>query len=240
MRPTSPRVCSQKRSSATSRSFRNAFQSDSGRSVDICSKAPNVPVQRQAAQRTVRCNRLLGVRGPLVPQNNMHGLLRRCKFNAFVSQSPQVNAFEQSLSTTEQDRCDSNVKLINKALTKILLDGVGPTTNSHVSSGGRLSCPVKRLANAARDELKRRVVFHLNGWTRMMSQDEDWNVIRRIVSPPAFPVHVRPGTANWSEHVPSENPCPNILKAARGEVFVNPRCAAVIAKQGPLKRACRE
>src|SRR6266545_5705812 len=153
--------------------------------------------------------------GPLVPQDNMRGLLRRCKFNAFVSQSPQVNAFEQSLSTTEQDRRDSNVQLINKALTKILLDRVGPTTNSHVSSGGRPSCPVKRLANAARDELKRRVAFHLNGWTRMMSQDEDWNVIRRIVSPPAFPVHIRPGTENRSEHVPSENPCPNILRAAR-------------------------
>src|SRR5437870_5277418 len=98
--------------------------------------------------------------GPLVPQNNMGGLLRRCKFNAFVSQSPQVNAFEQSLSTTEQDRCDSNVQLINEALTKILLDCVGPTANSHVSSGGRLSCPVKRLANAARDEVKRCVSFH--------------------------------------------------------------------------------
>src|SRR5437867_2281620 len=185
-------------------------------------------------------HRVLGVRGPLVPQNNMRGLLRRCKFNAFVSQSPQVDAFEQSLSTTEQDRRDSNVQLIDKALTKILLDRVGPTTNSHVSSGGRLSCPVKRLANAARDELKRRVAFHLNGWTRMMSQDGDWNVIRRVVAPPAFPVHVRPGTANRSEHVPSENPCPNILKAARGEVFVNPRGTAVFAKQGPLERACRE
>src|SRR5437762_10582285 len=100
----------------------------------------------------------------------MRGLLRRCEFNAFVSQNPQVNAFEQSLSTTEQDRCDSNVQLIDKALTKILLDRVGPTTNSHVSSGGRLSCPVKRLANAARDELKRRVAFHLNGWTRMIDR----------------------------------------------------------------------
>jgi len=128
-----------------------------------------------------------------VPQNNMRGLLRRCKFNAFVSQSPQVNAFEQSLSTTEQDRRDSNVQLINKALTKILLDRVGPTTNSHVSSGGRLSCPVKRLANAARDELKRRVAFHLNGWTRMMSQDEDWDMIRRIGLSPHQPFQFMSG-----------------------------------------------
>ena len=93
----------------------------------------------------------------------MRGLLRRCEFNAFVSQSPQVNAFEQSLSTTEQDRCDSDVKLINEALTKILPDRVGPATDSHVSSGGRLSCPVQRLANAARNEMKRGVAFHLNG-----------------------------------------------------------------------------
>src|SRR5258708_6003827 len=164
----------------------------------------------------------------------MGGSHRGCKVNAFVSQRREVNAFEQSLSTTEQDRRDGNVQLINKALTKILLDRVGPTTNSHVSSGGRLSCPAKRLANAARHALKRRVAFHLNGRTRMMSQDVDWNVMRRIVSPPAHPDHVGQGPANWPEHVPPENQCPNILKAARGEVFVKPRCAAVFAKQGPL------
>src|SRR5437773_10101642 len=94
---------------------------------------------------------VLGVLGPLVLQNNMRGLLRRCKFNAFVSQSPQVDAFEQSLSTTEQDRRDSNVQLIDKALTKIRLDCAGPTANSHVSSGRRLSRPAKRPAHAARD-----------------------------------------------------------------------------------------
>src|SRR5262245_19879637 len=178
----------------------------------------------------MRRNRLLGVRGPLVPKNDMRGFLRGRKFNALVSQSPQVNFFEKSLSTAEQDRCDSNVQLINKALTKILLDCVGSAANSYVFSRGRPSCPVKRLVNSARDEVKRRVAFHCDGCTRMVSEDEDWNVIRRIVSPPSFPVHVRPGTANRSEHVPSENPCPNIPKAARSEVFVDPRCAAVFAK----------
>src|SRR5438045_2229330 len=99
------------------------------------------------------------------------------------------------------------MQLIDKALAKVLLDRIRPTADPHVFSSGRLSCPVKRLANAARDEVERRVAFHFDGWTRMMSQDEDRNVIRRVVSPPAFPVHVRPGTANWPEHVPSENPC---------------------------------
>src|ERR1700686_2187695 len=56
----------------------------------------------------------------------MRGLLRRYEFNAFVSQSPQVNPFEQRFPPAEQDRRDSNVQFINEALTKILLDCVRP------------------------------------------------------------------------------------------------------------------
>jgi len=50
----------------------------------------------------------------------MCGFLRRYEFNAFVSQSPQVNPFEQRFPPAEQDRRDSNVQFINEALTKIL------------------------------------------------------------------------------------------------------------------------
>src|ERR1700675_1023331 len=56
----------------------------------------------------------------------MRGLLRRYEFNAFVSQSPQVNPFEQRFPPAEQNRRDSNVQFINGALTKILLDCVRP------------------------------------------------------------------------------------------------------------------
>src|SRR5258707_8268208 len=49
-------------------------------------------------------------------------------------------------------------------------------------------------------------------------------------NPPAFPVHVGPGTANRSEHVSSENPGANILEAPRSEVVIDPRCATVGAK----------
>src|SRR3984957_13708569 len=118
----------------------------------------------------------------------MRGLLRRYEFNAFVSQSPQVNPFEQRFPPAEQDRRDSNVQFINEALTKILLDGVRPTADPHIPSGGGLACTVERLANATGYEVERRVPFHLYGRTSMMGQDENWNLIRRIVSPPAFPV----------------------------------------------------
>jgi hypothetical protein len=35
---------------------------------------PNVPVQRRAAQRTVRCNRLFGGASPIQPLANTSGL----------------------------------------------------------------------------------------------------------------------------------------------------------------------
>ena len=64
---------------------------------------------------------MLGVCARLVPQNNMGGLLRRHRLDAFVPQSPQVHSFEQPFSPTDEHRRDGNVQLIDEALTKILL-----------------------------------------------------------------------------------------------------------------------
>jgi hypothetical protein len=63
-------------------------------SSDVC--------HQRRAQR-VRCNRASGVRAPLVPQDDVRGLLRCYEFDAFVSQSPQVDPFEQPFSSAEQD-----------------------------------------------------------------------------------------------------------------------------------------
>src|SRR6202042_962342 len=176
----------------------------------------NVPVQRRPAS-AVRCNRLLGVIVPLAPEYNMGGFLRRNELNAFVSQSAHVNPLEQSLSPAQQDRRDSDVQLIDEVRTKILLDSVRSASNAHIHSVGCVARPVERLVNAARDEVECRSAFHLDGRARVMSQDESWNVIGWVVPPPAFPVHVGPGTANRSEHVSSENPAPTFLKPRAAE-----------------------
>src|ERR1700709_2484008 len=141
----------------------------------------------------------------------MSGLLRCYEFNAFVSQSPRVNPFKQRLPPAEQDRRDSDVQFINEALANILLDCVRPTADPNVHSGSGLACTVERLANASCYEVERRAAFHLDGGTSVMGKDKDRNVIRWIVSPPAFPVCVRPVPTIGGEHVPSKNPSPNIL-----------------------------
>src|SRR5258705_1819132 len=126
----------------------------------------------------------------------------------------------------------------NETVEKIVWDRIRPTADPHVQSAGRLACTVESFANAFRDEVERRVAFHLDAWTHVMGQDEDWKVIGWIVPPPAFPVHVRPGTTNGSEHIPAKDPSPNILEATGGEVVVNPGRAALLAEQGALQCAC--
>jgi hypothetical protein len=64
-------------------------------------------------------------------------------------------------------------------------------------------------------------------------------LIGRIVAPPAFPVQVRPGTADGSEHIPPEYPGADLPEPARGEIIVNTGRAAFLAEQGALERACR-
>src|ERR1700704_724041 len=142
----------------------------------------------------------------------MGGFLRRNELNAFVSQSAHVNPLEQSLSPAQQHGRDSDVQLIDEARTKILLDSVRSAANAHIHSVGCVARPVKRLVNTARDEVECRSAFHLDGRARVMSQDESWNVIGWVVPPPAFPVHVGPGTANRSEHVSSRIQAPTFLK----------------------------
>src|SRR5262249_13267716 len=116
------------------------------------------------------------------------------------------------------------MQLINEARTKILLYRVWSPGNTYVQPIGCLVRPLKRLVNAACDEVERRVAFHLDGRARMVSQDEDWNVIGRVVPPPAFPVHVRPGTTNRSEHVPSENPPRHSRSPVRRSRHRSPLC----------------
>src|SRR3569833_3405923 len=117
------------------------------------------------------------------------------------------------------------MQLIDEALTKVLLDGSRPAADPHVASGRRLACTVERLANASRDEVERGAAFHLDRWARVVGQDEDWNMLRWIVPPPAFPEQNQPQTTNKTKQKPPLYPGSDILNAARGEVIVKPRRA---------------
>src|SRR5947208_14820225 len=70
--------------------------------------------------------------------------------------------------------------------------------------------------------MERRIAIHLDGRTRVMSQDENGHVVRRVVTPPALPVQIGPRTANRSEHVPPQNPRSDVPESPRGKIVVDP------------------
>src|SRR5947209_7216146 len=58
-----------------------------------------------------------------------------------------------------------------------------------------------------------------------MCQHESWRVIRRIVTPPAFPLVVRPFPTNRSEHVATQDESTEAFHSASGERVVKARIA---------------
>src|SRR6185295_5626144 len=68
-----------------------------------------------------------------------------------------------------------------------------------------------------------RPAFHLQGRPRMVGQDEDRAMVRRIRPPPSLPPVVRPRAAARREHVAAQDPRPDLLEPAGHEIVVEPR-----------------
>src|SRR6266404_4108442 len=71
--------------------------------------------------------------------------------------------------------------------------------------------------------------FHLERRPRVMGEHKDRRVIRRLISPPAFPTFVRPRAAHRPEHIPPENIRADTSEALRRDIIVDAGLAAFIA-----------
>src|SRR5687767_1018794 len=83
-----------------------------------------------------------------------------------------------------------------------------------VVGAGGLSGPRERLFDAAGDEVERGAALHLDGFARVMCEDEDRHVVWRVVAPPPSPCIIRPFTADGTEHVAAHDPRAEVLHAA--------------------------
>jgi hypothetical protein len=63
--------------------------------------------------------------------------------------------------------------------------------------------------------------LHIERFPSMMREHENIAMIRRIVTPPTFPIVIRPCSADRAEHVPPDNPSTDIFKTPSGELVVN-------------------
>lgn len=71
----------------------------------------------------------------------------------------------------------------------------------------------------------------------MMSEHENRLMIHRVITPPTPPTLIKPGTADWSEHIPAHNPGTYIVETPRGKVVIDPGLSTLVAEQLRLKRA---
>jgi hypothetical protein len=80
----------------------------------------------------------------------------------------------------------------------------------------------------------------MDNGARMVREDKDGHVIRRLVSPPAFPGIVFPWAADRPEHVAAQYPGADIFKRLGGKIIVHALAAVgqvvhVVKDRGFLK-----
>src|SRR6185369_16644158 len=90
------------------------------------------------------------------------------------------------------------------------------------------------------DEMEDGATLHLEGRPRVMREDEDRHVIRRVLAPPTSPGIVRPRAANGAEHVAAHDPCAQILEPASSELVVAPGGAGLRRALHLLERPRRD
>ena len=170
----------------------------------------------------------------------MSGKRRAFVSGAGIAQGGKVYSFKEPFTSAKQDRRNGDVHLVDQALTKILLNDVYAATETNILASRRFAGLRQGGGDAFRNEVERRSSFHDQRRAGVVGQHEHWNVIDGIFAPPTPPALIWPRSANRSEHVPAENPSPDVLKASSGKIIIKARSSAMATEQVLLKRSCRE
>lgn len=181
---------------------------------------------------------LLASPGSLARENQVSRKWRGFVSGATITQGRKVYFFEESFTRTKKDWRNGDVHFIDQALAKILLNDIDAATNANIFACGGVLGACKRDGSTFRHEVKSRAPIHDKGWARVVGEHEYGDVIHGVIAPPTPPAFVWPRPANWPEHVPAEDPGPDVLKTSGGKVFIHTRCSAIVAEQVFLKRAC--
>lgn len=167
----------------------------------------------------------------------MSGTWRALVLYAHVTQRGEVYSFKESFTGAKQDGRNGDVHLVNQALAETLLNDIDTATNTNIPASGRGLRLRQGGSHALGDEVKCCSSFHDKRCAGVVGQHEHQNVIDGIFAPPATPALVWPRSANRPEHVPAENPGPDIPKTSSGKVLINARLSAIVAEQVLLKRS---
>src|SRR5215211_7921346 len=101
-----------------------------------------------------------------------------------------LQSVPEAYASTEQDRDHHRVHVVDEPGGKEVADHGGTSAEAYVLAARSLAGRLERLGRRSIDEVKRRAALHLNRLARVMGEDEDRCVERRVGTPPALPVRV--------------------------------------------------
>src|ERR1043166_2638086 len=155
---------------------------------------------------------------------------------ALVPKLHQVQSAQQVFAAAENDWCNGEMQLVNQAGLQILPDCGRAATQPDIQSIRGFLGTLQGRVDTVRNEMKGGASLHVDWRALVMREHKNLRVGRRILTPPAFPLIIRPWTANRSEHVASENPCADSVKAPFRKIVIDTCCTLSVAMNF-LKRA---
>src|SRR5215218_2278520 len=93
-------------------------------------------------------------------------------------------------SPAEQDRDHRDVRVVDESGREEIADHRGASAETYVLAAGGLAGGLERLGRRSVDEVERRAALHLDRRPRVVGEDEDGCVERRVGTPPALPLRV--------------------------------------------------
>mgnify|MGYP001549803198 FL=1 len=146
-----------------------------------------------------------------------------------VSQSAKIQAAKERLPLAKRNGRNSEVNFIHVAGLDILLHSLDTAANLDVLCACRFARLLQRSLNAISDKVKCRATQHLDWRSWIVCQYESWRMIRRIVTPPAFPLIIRPFPTNRSEHVATEDEGTEAFHCTSAEPVIKARFTALFS-----------
>src|ERR687895_481822 len=101
-----------------------------------------------------------------------------------------LESVPEAYASAEEDRDHDDVHVVDEPRGNEVPDHGGASADAYVLTVRSIAGGLERLLGRTIDEVERRAALHLDRWPRVMGENEDRRVERRVGTPPALPVRI--------------------------------------------------
>src|SRR3972149_6679207 len=109
-----------------------------------------------------------------------------------IAEQLAIQIVEQSLAAAEDHRGYGHMEIVNQSGAEVLLDRAGTAAEPDVLTVCCRGGVTEGRFDSVGHEVERRATFHDQWISRMVGEDEDRMVVRRVGSPPSVPCLLGP------------------------------------------------